>query len=117
MGKGRADGGDRRAQAHQATVFVVLAVLDAMQARLCDGRHFEWPAELLGVVGDDDLEAVGLGLGVQLDVLRARSALELVDVDDFMRLQQDGHDLGHGTGHVLVEQQFQATTCRGSLLP
>ncbi|WP_263167221.1 hypothetical protein [Streptomyces sp. SCSIO ZS0520] len=98
-------------------MLVVLAVLDAMQARLCDGGYFEWPAELLGVVGDDDLEAVGLGLGVQLDVLRARSALELVDVNDFMCLQQDAHDLGHGAGHVLVEQQFQATTCRGSLLP
>ena len=60
--KGRADSGDRRAQAHQATMLVVLTVLDAMQARLRDGRHFEWPTELLGVVGDDDLEAVGLGL-------------------------------------------------------
>lgn len=92
--KGRADSGDRRAQAHQATMLVVLAVLDVMQARLRDGRHFEWPAELLGVVGDDDLKTVGLGLGVQLDALRARPALELVDVDDVMCLQQDAHDLG-----------------------
>ena len=115
--KGRADSGDRRAQAHQATMLVVLTVLDAMQARLRDGRHFEWPTELFGVVGDDDLEAVGLGLGLQLDVLRARPALEVVDVDDFMGLQQDAHDLSHGARHVLVEQQFQATTCRGSLLP
>jgi hypothetical protein len=35
-----------------------------------------------------------LALGVQLDVLRASPALELVDVDDFMCLQQDAHDLG-----------------------
>ncbi|MFE2520436.1 hypothetical protein ACFXG9_34985 [Streptomyces mirabilis] len=88
MGKGSADGGDRRAQADQATVLVVLAVLDAMQARLCDGRHFEWPAELLGVVGDDDVEVLGLGPGVQLDVLRASPALEVMDVDDVVCLQE-----------------------------
>jgi hypothetical protein len=74
-----------------------------VEARAGDRCYLQWPAELLGVVGDHRIEAFSLGSRVQLDVLGAGPALKFVHVNYLVCLQQDAHDLGHGSWHVLVE--------------
>ena len=82
-----------------------------MESRPRDRLDLHRPVQLLGVIGDDRLEALRPGLRVQLDVLRAGPTVQLVDVHHVVRCQKNAHDLDHGPGDVLIEQQLQATTC------
>ncbi len=60
---------DCRTEPNQASVLVVLPVLDSMQSRLCDRIDLDRTLELFSVVGDDCIKACFGGAGVEGDVL------------------------------------------------